>query len=296
MTASTLGSRTIHEIQTQPACWTRAQEVAATNPGLPQSGERVLVLGCGTSYYIAQAYAALREQAGHGETDAVVASELPERRRNYDRIVAISRSGTSAEVVEALRRVEGEAKLTSLVGVTNSPVADLTDQIVDLSFADEQSVVQTRFATTALATLRAGLGEDLSPAVADAKRALVSPLPEVPERQLVVLATGWASNLAQEAALKCREAAAAWVEAYPSGEYRHGPIAVADAGTLVWAMTELDAKQRDAVLATGAGLEQGQLDPMAELVRLQRLAVAWATKRGRDADSPVNLSRSVTDV
>ena len=290
-----LGSLTLEEIKSQPACWQRAQQVAATGTlDLPRQGERVLVLGCGTSFYIAQAYAALREQSGAGETDALVASELPQRRRQYDRVLAISRSGTSAEVVEALRQVQREAKLTAIVGVPDSPVADLAEHVVDLSFADEKSVVQTRFATTALATLRAALGQDLTPAIADAESAITSSLPETPESQLVVLGTGWAASLAQEAALKCRESAAAWVEAYPSGEYRHGPIAVAGPSTLVWAMTSLTEVQRQAVRETGAALEEGHLDPMAELIRLQRLAVNWAAERGRDADSPLGLSRAVT--
>jgi len=263
---------------------------------MPRGGERVLVLGCGTSYYIAQAYAALREQGGHGETDAMVASELPGRLRPYDRVVALSRSGTSAEVVDALRRLAGDLEVTSVVGVADSPVAALSDHVVDLGFADEQSVVQTRFATTTVALLRAALGEDLSGTVADAEVALAGGLPELPKRQLVVLATGWAASLAQEAALKCRESAAVWVEAYPSGEYRHGPIATADAETLVWALTPLTERQVDAILGTEARIEQGRLDPLAELVRLQRFAVEWAASRGRDADRPTNLTRSVTDV
>jgi fructoselysine-6-P-deglycase FrlB-like protein len=294
---STLGSRTVEEIRTQPECWRRAVDVAGSESAkLPRHGARVLVLGCGTSYYMAQAYADLREQSGLGETDACVAGELPARRRHYDHVVAISRSGTSAEVVEALERLAREVPTTALVGVAESPVATLADQIVDLGFADESSVVQTRFATTGLATLRAGLGEDLTPVIAGAEKALSDSLPTPPERQLVVLGTGWATSIAQEAALKCRESAAAWVEAYPAGEYRHGPIAVADAETLVWALSPLTEAQHAAVIATGATVEQGLLDPMAELIRIQRLAVAWASSRGRDADLPANLSRSVTDL
>src|SRR4051794_39779751 len=115
MAASRLGAATTAEINTQPECWARGLELSASEPtGLPVRGERVLVLGCGTSYYVAAAYATLREQSGAGETDAVVASELPEVRRRYDRVVALSRSGTSAEVVEAMSRLEDEAPLTAI--------------------------------------------------------------------------------------------------------------------------------------------------------------------------------------
>ena len=71
---------------------------------LPRPGERVAVVGCGTSWFMAQAYAAARETPGGGETDAFAASEMPSGRR-YDRVVAISRSGTTTEVVRLLGRV-----------------------------------------------------------------------------------------------------------------------------------------------------------------------------------------------
>ena len=50
-----------------------------------------------------------------------------------------------------------------MVGDTASPLVDLADTVIGLPFADEQSVVQTRFATTALALFRASLGENLEP-------------------------------------------------------------------------------------------------------------------------------------
>jgi len=59
------------EIASQPECWQRALELAEAGvPGLPTAGERVLILGCGTSYYVGVAYSWLREAAGHGVTDA----------------------------------------------------------------------------------------------------------------------------------------------------------------------------------------------------------------------------------
>jgi len=51
-----------------------------------------------------------------------------------------------------------------------TPVAPLAEQVVVLDEVDERSVVQTRFATTTLALLRAQLGHDLGP-VAEQGRA-----------------------------------------------------------------------------------------------------------------------------
>ena len=69
-----------NELNSQPECWMRAAELAAAHGGaLPAAGERVAIVGCGTSCFMAQAVAALREQAGQGETDAFAASEFPRR-------------------------------------------------------------------------------------------------------------------------------------------------------------------------------------------------------------------------
>lgn len=77
------GAQTLVEIESQPELWERALALAADGvPGLPEPGERVLVLGCGTSYYVGQAYASLREGSGHGPTEALIASETP---RSYAR-------------------------------------------------------------------------------------------------------------------------------------------------------------------------------------------------------------------
>src|SRR5689334_7703517 len=93
------------EIASQPDVWRQGLTLAGeARAALAAPGERTLVLGCGTSWFVAQSLAELREAAGLGETDAVCASEFVPRRR-YDRVVAITRSVTSTEVLDALRRL-----------------------------------------------------------------------------------------------------------------------------------------------------------------------------------------------
>jgi fructoselysine-6-P-deglycase FrlB-like protein len=289
------------EIASQPECWQRALELAEAGvPGLPAPGERVLVLGCGTSYFVGAAYAWLREAAGHGATDALVASELPPRLRPYDRVVAISRSGTSSEVLDAVRRLRAlqpAVAVTALLGEQGTPLAALATAVVDLSFADETSVVQTRFPTTQLVLLRAVLAGAGDPALAAAPQAardaLGAPLPPTGIRQLVVLGHGWGTAIAQEAALKVRESAGTWAESYPVGEYRHGPIATSGPGTLVWGLDRVPADIAGTVGGAGGTVEHGCGEPLVELVRLHRYAVELAAERGRDADTPSLLTRSV---
>jgi fructoselysine-6-P-deglycase FrlB-like protein len=288
-------SVTLREIESQPAAWRRAAALAGeVTSQLPSSGERVAVIGCGTSWYIAQAVAVARESAGAGESDAFAASEMPSG-RTYDSVLAISRSGTTTEVVRALMALPADVPSLALSAVPDSPIVRAARDAVLMEFADEESIVQTRFATTALALLRAHVGEDLQPAIADAERCLAEPLPVDPAEfeHFVFLGAGWTVGLACEAALKFREAAGAWTEAYPAMEYRHGPISVAGSGSLVWLLGRAPAGLIADVERTGATVLDGTLDPMAELVQIQRAAVALAQARGLDPDQPQHLTRSV---
>src|SRR5262249_5910198 len=160
--------------------------------------------------FMAMAYAALREAAGQGETEAFAASEFPRgiprsaayaaprsefprgtsaayaaprsefpARRRWDRVVAITRSGTTTEVLAALAATD--APTTVVVGDPDSPATEKAGHAIRMPFADENSVVQTRFATSTLILLRAHLGEDLSTAAADAAEAVRVRLPLDPD-------------------------------------------------------------------------------------------------------------------
>ncbi|MFF5536715.1 SIS domain-containing protein [Streptomyces cinerochromogenes] len=284
-----------NELNSQPECWIRAAEQAERHRGaLPEPGERVAVVGCGTSYFMAQAVAALREGTGQGETDAFAASEFPHG-RSYDRVLALTRSGTTTEVLELLGALAGRTRTTAVTGDPDTPVASAADDLVVLGFADERSVVQTRFATTALTLLRAHLGLHTDAVVTDARTALATPLPEglVQCTQFTFLGRGWTVGLANEAGLKMREASLSWTEAYPAMEYRHGPISVTTEGTATWMLGTAPDGLAEQVRSTGALWIEGGLDPLAELVRVQRLAVAVAAARGLDPDLPRHLTRSV---
>jgi CRISPR-associated protein Cas5a/b/c len=283
------------EIATQPVVWRRAAGLAPSVPEqLPPAGARLAVIGCGTSLYMAQAYAAAREAAGAGETDAFPASEFP-RGRGYDALLAISRSGRTTEVVRALATLPRTLPTYAVVGAEQTPVAISTHHSVVLDFADEVSVVQTRFATTALVLLLAGIGADIEAAAVQAELALADDLPADSEAasSFVFLGRGWTVGLANEAALKLREAALVPAESYPALEYRHGPIALADTHTVVWPLGDTDGDLLADVRAAGARVVETNRHPLADLVLVQRVALALAQVRGLDPDHPRNLTRSV---
>lgn len=288
-------SITADEIATQPALWRRAiADTSRVSELLVAPGEKVLVIGCGTSAFVAESFAALREQSGHGVTDAAYASE-PRVWRDWTRVIAITRSGTTSEVLDALRAVPAGVTKVVVTGVADSPAAELADEVLVLDYADESSVVQTRFPTVFLIAVRAAFGHDVAslPDELAAALALALPVTVADHDHLVYLGTGWTYGLAQEAALKVREAAQAWSEAYPLLDYRHGPLAVAHRGSLVWLFGAGDDALADDIRATGATVRVGTGDPLVELVLAQRLAVELAEHRGLDPDAPRHLTRSI---
>ncbi|MGH3362745.1 MAG: SIS domain-containing protein [Nocardioides sp.] len=284
------------ELATQPQNWLEAGDLAREYATvLPQPGERVAILGCGSSLYVAHAIASLRESSGLGETDAWPAGD-PVLDRPYDQVVAISRSGTTTEVLQALARLDGRVPVTAITADPSSPLADLGD-VVSLASVDEQSVVQSRTATTALALLRWHLGHDLTVAAEEARGVLA--LEDVwfdelrAAEQISFVGMGWTFGVAEEAALKLKESTQSWTDSWQQTEYRHGPISIAAPGRAVWAFGPLVPHFARDVAATGAALVHSDLDPLAELVKVHRLCVLRAADRGLDPDQPRNLTRSI---
>ena len=287
------------EIADQPTAWARAAKLGPTEhvrQALPERGQRVAVIGCGTSYFMAQSFAYLRERSGDGETDAFPASEFPTG-RSYEALVALTRSGTTTEVLRLLESVQSETgpRTVAITADPSTPVVELADHHVILDFADEKSVVQTRFATTSLALWRAWLGEDLTAVVTQGQAALTDPLPRraTDASQFTFLGSGMSVGIANEAALKLREASQSWTESYSAMEFRHGPISVVGRSSTVWIFGPPPPGLLEDLRATGAYVESSGLDPMADLIRAQRLAVALAEVKGLNPDEPRHLSRSV---
>ena len=287
------------EVAGQPDDWAgvvaRLPEVA---DALPAAGARVAVVGCGTSYFMAQAYAALREQAGHGETDAFAASEH-RLDRGYDAVLVITRSGTTTEVIDVLARLRGrDVVTTAIVATPGTPVTELADRAILLPEVDEQSVVQTRFATSILALLRASLGEDLvgrdrrRPGRAGRGRGqCLAGLADA--EQVTFVGRGWTVGLADGGGPQAARVGPVLdrvlprdgVPPRPDQHRRPGP------GDLGVRRGAEGWPSRCA--ATGAHFESRDIDPLAELVRVHRLCLAKARQGDLDPDHPRHLTRSV---
>ena len=284
-------STTRIEIDSQPAVWA-SPEVVRVAGQLPGPGARVGAVGCGTSLHVVQSYATFREQSGHGTTDAFAASLAPAR--DWDFLIALSRSGTTTEVLNAIR-ASTAGKTIALTASEQSPISHEVDVTLAIPFADERSIVQTRFATTALLTLLASVDYPIHRALDDGSGRAASLPPTVVDGRshFVFVGVGWTHGIANEAALKLREMAHCWAESYPAMEFRHGPISASGPATLLWGFGPRDESLASAVASTGATVHWPDCDPLASLVEVQRLGLCLAARGDNDPDKPRHLERSV---
>lgn len=289
------------EVATQPDNWIDAAQLAHEHRAvLPQPGERVALLGCGSSLYVARSVARLRESLGQGVTDAWPAGD-PVLDRPYDRVIGISRSGTTTEVLAALDGLRDRVPVTVVTADPRAPIAELGD-VVSLDHVDEQAVVQSRTATTAMAIFRWHLGHDLTEVAEQAREVLTIDDEELATdtlagvrdaEQVAFVGMGWSFGLAEEASLKLKESTQSWTESYHQTEFRHGPISISAPGRAVWALGQLIPDFARDVAGTGATLVANDRDPLAELVLVHRLCLLRAADRGLDPGRPRNLARSI---
>lgn len=273
-------TQTLAEIQNQPISWRQTLDlVKGVWPKLednflvpPQT--HVLFIGCGTSYYLAQTAARLFQQVTGYISQAVPASEVflaPSAVIPMGVPVmafAISRSGTTTEVVYAVEYLRHHAPHIPVIGLTcnaSSELAQHASYVITLDHAAENSVVMTQSFTNMLLAL-----QSIAARLAG-RRDLLGELEKLPRlleerseelqlfarrlgedtafNQFIYLGLGPYYGLASEATLKLKEMTQVRCEAYNPLEFRHGPISMVETGTVVVALAgHTDFRHIQAVL------------------------------------------------
>ncbi len=257
------GDLTFREILEQPAVWQRVLDSLPQRlEGLDLEGvEELLFLGCGSSYHLAEAGAKIFADVTGARVRFAPASEVflaPHTLfHKGDRIavVAISRTGTTSEVLKAIdlfKRLRTTGDLSGPVyGVTctpDSPIVAACDQSVLVPATEESLVMTQAFTGTLLAialwaaavSAEAGSLGALSALDAAGQQVLerasmIKELASYAEiRRFVFLGSGPLHAIAEEGALKLMEMALVPdVAAYHALEYRHGPKSTIGPDTLV---------------------------------------------------------------
>jgi glucosamine--fructose-6-phosphate aminotransferase (isomerizing) len=276
----TPGRHTSSEILSQPEAW--AATLEALRPQTESIGdifrhgryETLVFTGCGSTYYLSLAAAALARDLVGTPAWGVPASEiwlrprgaLPRGRRTL--LVAVSRSGQTTETVracESFLRDHARADLVTLSCYPGRPLTELGELNLTLPAGQEESVAQTRaftclyLATVVLAAIGSGsrdLVDELSALPSIARRLLDqegdrarhwAAMPSL--ERFYFLGSGPVYGLACELSLKMKEMSLSHSEPFHFLEFRHGPQAMADEHTLIIGLvSEGSAAAEQAVL------------------------------------------------
>lgn len=253
---------TYQEIISQTEAWKQAMDLvnAASIPSV-SAYDLVLFTGCGSTYYLALAGAALYQELTGRTARAVSGGELllnpqtviPSGANNTSSrilLIAISRSGTTTETVKAVEKFKAE-QICDVIVISNygESLAVLGDINIIISNGQEESVAQTRsfasmyVAVTALCAYMAGRTDLLESMLA---------LPEVGQRlikdfgpeaykigkdlnfdRFYFLGSGTRYGLACEISLKMKEMSLTHSEPFHFLEFRHGPKSMVNENTVV---------------------------------------------------------------
>jgi len=256
------GQHTLSEIVSQPQCWSTCLTKLAASAELraavqlARPGAEWIFVGCGTSYYLAQAVASTFNYLKL-PARAVTAADLLmypgltlHAGRDYIPVVT-SRSGRTSEVVRVARKLEKDHNLRT-IAITcadGQPLEASCSVTLKLLGADEQSTVMTRSFTSMLLGLQY-LGATVSGddafrrALIDLPQQVEPLLNDVPRRlrlfaesrsfpDFVFLAQGPLFGIASECMLKVTESSCSYAQVFHSLEFRHGPKSIAGPETLI---------------------------------------------------------------
>ena len=313
--------------------------------------ERVVLFASGGSLHAAQVGAYLLNRHARRPASADDGAELltlnPIVRRDT-LYVAISQSGETADTLATLHEIRARGGLVA--GITNVPGSSLaraTEFGVYLHAGPEISVASTKALTTQvlamqLLALRFARMRDLSAAegrswaeallrlpeqvmqmlaLADRYRALAERFQDAPYTMLV--GRGISTPMAAEGALKLKEVAYRPAEGLSGAAMKHGPLALIEPGTPVWALVPSDetrermlgslrelAARGASILAVAAADDRevaslatehiplpphhAAVSPILTVIPLQLYAYYVALARGCTIDQPRNLAKSVT--
>jgi glucosamine--fructose-6-phosphate aminotransferase (isomerizing) len=298
---------------------------ALATPSLEKTDSKFVIVGCGTSYHLAQSIAASFSLRGLNAI-AVPGGEWARRRRAYVasdanvHVIALSRSGESTETVQALEvsRAAG-FKTTAITCEANSSVTRHADSVVFAKTHPGEGIVMTSSASLMLimglrlagVTLEGSLVNDARVTMGKVDTALHGAL--AGRSHFVYLGAGPLYGIAGEGSIKVQEMSLSYAHTYHTMEYRHGPVSLVDDKTLAVLLYSSDTREEEAKLAAeltekgalvlgfgGPGHIEIELPGSAEsrsimvLPALQILGERVAELRGLDTTAPRHLNKVVT--
>lgn len=333
------------EMADQPAILARhaqQQSVAMGLATLIQSADQVFLTGCGSALFAARIGASWLGRTLRKRAVAVAASDFPELvhfLQPGSLVIGLSQSGETADLLEALRLASNAgARTATIVNVMHSTAARMADHVFPLDAGRERSVLATKSFMAMLGRMLSATDDgtsetpetsrllsEVSTIIASLEKSATfsQRIDDIAERlaraeHILVIGKGHAVGVAQEAALKIKEASYVHAEAFTAGELKHGAIALVEPGTPCLMFGSDDSFVAD-IESTGQELrsrggytvgiglpvtpssgdtidvpDAGIATPIVHAYVAQLLAYRMAILRGLDPDYPRNLAKSVT--
>lgn len=329
-----LGVNFEREIREQPDVWRGiAESDKAQTLARAIRGRDVVLLGSGSSLFMAQLGALALRRRGL-RAHALAASEAPLDNAAYrDAIViACSQSGRSADILEAVELLRPK-ELIALTNTADSPLSARAQAVIDVGAGPELAVPASKSVTATAAILlwaagliadshsrnaatlietaedvRGWLEGDGVEAIADAAQRIGR------RRSVVVVAAGYGVPVAEECALKLKEASYIHAEGFSAGEFRHGSAAMLDATCAIIGIIDDHSREivnrpmREALQAESLryvfGGRLGDIpvlgpvvgiafNTLAWLVAAQMLALHTGRARYVESDAPRGLTKTM---
>lgn len=229
-----------------------------------KDARNLYITGSGTSYNAALVAKFLLLKYTKIKIEPIIASELqfsPNSIEPNSVLIAISQSGESADVLEAVKIAKTKgAEIISLVNITNSSLARESDIVIGINCGPEIGVAATKSFTSQLCVFFRII-ETISDGVITVDfREIASGILEILNENLriqkiskelkevsdiYVLGRGPHYPIALEAALKLKELTYVHAEGIPGGELKHGPLALMDSSVYVIIINPHDSTYDD---------------------------------------------------
>ena len=259
---------TLKEISEQPDTILRAGE--STKDAIEQAtdfikhAKNLYITGSGTSYNAALIGKYLMSKYAKIKLEPIISSELPALPDSIEPnsiLIAISQSGESADVLEAVNIAKkSNAKILSIVNLLTSSLVHESSIVMGMNCGPEIGVAATKSFTSQLAILYKitdnlcngcvgidfnKVSESISKILSNHSKiqAISKELKDVSD--IYVLGRGIHYPIASEAALKLKELAYIHAEGIPGGELKHGPLALMDSNVYVIIINPNDSTYND---------------------------------------------------
>ncbi len=230
------------------------------------SAKDIYITGSGTSYHSALIFKHMLARFGKIRAETVVSSESQYALASMDRdsvLIAISQSGETADVLDSVRLARNQgSKILSIVNVTTSSLARISDACLSTNCGPEIGVAATKSFTGQLAliynitdrlckncleTERAEFAVAVENIVAN-QTSVVKVAEQMKEASdIYLLGRSLHYPIALEGALKLKELAYVHAEGIAAGELKHGPLALMEKNTFVIIINPHDATFNDTI-------------------------------------------------